>query len=297
MLDNHINNFLEHLEIEKNRSSKTLENYRRYLSNFSHWASGQGISEPSHITRENVRSYRLYLHRRKGADGEGIKNKTQNYYIIALRGFLRFLIKSGIETLAPENVELSKQEERHVDFLEAGEVKRLIEGIEGKGINSARDRAIITTLFSTGLRVSELANLNRENINLERGEFAVRGKGKKIRVVFLDDIAKETIREYLSLRGDVEEPLVINHRTNTRLTPRQIQRLIKRYAAKAGIVKRVTPHVLRHSLATELLMRGADIRSVQEMLGHSSITTTQVYTHITNPRLKEVHEKYHKAAE
>lgn len=297
MLGNHIHKFLEYLEIEKNRSQKTLENYRHYLTDFLRWAKDAGINEPSHITQENITAYRLYLNRKKTQDNEQIKRITQNYYIIALRGFLRYLIRRGVDTMAPEKVELSRQEGRKVDFLETDEIKRLVEAINGKDIAALRDKALTTTLFSTGLRVSELTSLNRENINLERGEFAVRGKGRKIRIVFLDEEAKKTIKAYLSAREDIEEPLLLNHRKKTRLTPRQVQRIIKHYAAKAGIVKRVTPHVLRHSLATELLMRGADLRSVQEMLGHSSITTTQVYTHITNPRLREVHQKYHKPAE
>lgn len=297
MLEKYVNDFLEYLEIEKNRSKKTLENYHRYLKFFIDWANGQGIKNPAAITSEVIRSYRLYLNRKITAAGEGLKHVTQNYYIIALRGFLRYLIKRGVATLAPEQVELSKQEERKVDFLEVQEVKRLVEAVKGDDMTSTRDRVIISTLFSTGLRVSELAGLNREHVNIERGEFAVRGKGKKIRVVFLDKASKQAMKDYVAKRTDIEEALVLNHRSNRRLTVRQIQRILKHYAAKAGIVKRVTPHVLRHSLATELLMKGADIRSVQEMLGHSSITTTQVYTHITNPRLKEVHEKYHNSAE
>lgn len=297
MFDRYINDFLEYLEIEKNRSQKTLENYRRYLKSFSQYAHSQGALTPKDVTQELIRTYRLWLNRRHTHEGGELKRATQNYYLIALRGFLRFLVKRGIDTLAPEKVELSRQEARKVDFLEPEEVRRLVQAVQGDDFGSLRDKAIVTTLFSTGLRVSELTGLNREHINLERGEFAVRGKGRKLRVVFLDEAAKKAIKAYLSRRGDIEEPLLLNHRSNTRLTVRQVQRLIRKYAAKAGIIKRITPHVLRHSLATELLMHGADIRSVQEMLGHSSITTTQIYTHVTNPRLKEVHEKYHKPAE
>jgi len=297
MLEQYLKEFLEYLEIEKNRSQKTLENYHRYLKHFVDWAKSQGVQSPEAIIFEVVRRYRLFLNRKTAGDGQTLKHVTQNYYIIALRGFLGYLIKRGLTTLVPGEVELSKQEERKVDFLEADEIKRLIEAIKGDDITSTRDRVIISTLFSTGLRVSELAGLNREHINIERGEFAVLGKGKKIRVVFLDQASKQAMKDYVAKRTDIEEALVLNHRSNRRLTVRQIQRILKHYGAKAGIVKRVTPHVLRHSLATELLMKGADIRSVQELLGHSSITTTQVYTHITNPRLKEVHEKYHTAAE
>lgn len=296
-MEQYIKEFLEYLEIERNRSPKTLENYGRYLHDFARWAKEHGVGTPKQITQDAVRNYRLYLNRKTTLEGEQLKHITQNYYIIALRGFLSYAIKRGITTLAPEKVELSRQEQRKVDFLEPDEVRRLVEAVEGSDMNTMRDRAIVTTLFSTGLRVSELAGLSREHINLERGEFAVRGKGRKVRVVFLDQAAKKAISEYTAARVDIEEALLLNHRSNTRLTVRQIQRILKHYAAKAGIVKKVTPHVLRHSLATELLMKGADIRSVQEMLGHSSITTTQVYTHITNPRLKEVHEKYHTPAE
>lgn len=296
MLEEYISEFLEYLEIERNRSRKTLENYRRYLENFLAWAGTKGIENPGDITQDAIRGYRLSLNRKETIGGEALKRVTQNYYVIALRGFLRYLAKRGIDTLPAEQVELSSQEERKVDFLEPEEVKRLIEGIQDSHLNGLRDKAIVTVLFSTGLRVSELAGLNRDHINLERGEFAVRGKGRKVRVVFLDPVAREAIKAYLSARGDIDEALFINHRAQSRLTVRQIQRLLRAYAAKAGIVKRVTPHVLRHSFATDLLMQGADLRSVQEMLGHASVTTTQVYTHITNPRLKEVHEKYHKPA-
>lgn len=297
MLEPYIKEFLEYLEIERNRSRKTLENYRRYLDDFLRWAEEKGVRAPKEITQEVIRGYRLSLNRKETLGGEALKRITQNYYIIALRGFLRYLAKRGVDTLPAERVELSSQEQRKVDFLEPDEIRRLIAGVGGSHLNGLRDRAIVTVLFSTGLRVSELAALNREDINLDRGEFAVRGKGRKVRVVFLDPAAKEAIKSYVAARGDIEEALFINHRTQSRLTVRQIQRLMRAYAAKAGIVKRVTPHVLRHSFATDLLMQGADIRSVQEMLGHSSITTTQVYTHVTNPRLKEIHEKYHKPAE
>ena len=297
MLETYIGEFLEYLEIEKNRSRKTLENYRRYLDDFLRWAGEKGVKTPQDITQEVIRGYRLSLNRKETIGGEALKRITQNYYVIALRGFLRYLAKRGIDALPAEQVELSSQDQRKVDFLEPEEVRRLIAGVGGSHLNGLRDKAIVTVLFSTGLRVSELAALNRENINLERGEFAVRGKGRKVRLVFLDPAAKEAIKAYLAARGDIEEALIINHRTQSRLTVRQIQRLMRAYAARAGIVKRVTPHVLRHSFATDLLAQGADIRSVQEMLGHSSITTTQVYTHVTNPRLKEIHEKYHKPAE
>ena len=299
MLEKYIKDFLEYLELEKGRGQKTLEVYKRYLRQFAHWAKERGIQTPETITPDALREYRLFLNRKITQQKETVKRVTQNYYLIALRGFLRYLITHNIDTLSPEQIELAKPEDRKIDFLEPEEVTRLLEETTGATLQSFRDRAIISTLFSTGLRVSELTSLNREHINMERGEFSVRGKGKKIRIVFLDELSKKAIKEYLKARQDVNEALFIRHKIkespkgSLRLTPRTIQRIMKYYAAKAGIVKHATPHTLRHSLATELLSRGADIRSVQEMLGHSNISTTQVYTHVTNPRLKEVHEKYH----
>lgn len=303
MWDTHIKDFLEYLEIEKGRSKKTLENYQRYLKEFSLWAKEAGVAEAGQLKKEGVRAYRLFLNRRLTLERDTIKRVTQNYYLIALRGLLRYLLKQGVDTLAPEHVELGRAEERKIEFLEPEEVARLIEATQGPDMQDLRNRAMLVTLFSTGLRVSELTSLNREDVNLERGEFAVRGKGRKLRVVFLDQAAKAAIASYLEARSDTQEALFVRHKvkeardTNLRLTPRSVQRIIKQCAAKAGIVKDVTPHTLRHSLATELLTRGADLRAVQEMLGHSNISTTQVYTHVTNPRLREVHEKYHKPAE
>lgn len=301
MWPQYIKEFLEYLEIEKGRSQKTLENYRRYLNQFAKWAKENGVDEPAKLSKEDLHAYRVLLNRKETAN-DTIKRVTQNYYLIALRGLLRYLLKRGVKVLAPEYVELGKAEEHKIAFLEPEEVARLIEATAGETLQHLRDRAMLVTLFSTGLRVSELTSLNRDEVNLERGEFGVRGKGKKLRVVFLDDASKKTIAAYLGARGDTEPALFIRHKgkeireRELRLTPRSIQRIIKYYAAKAGIVKDVTPHTLRHSLATELLTRGADLRSVQELLGHSSISTTQLYTHVTNPRLKEVHEKYHQSA-
>jgi len=301
MWQTYIKEFLEYLEIEKGRSAKTLENYRRYLNQFAKWAKENGVDEPAKLSKETLHAYRVFLNRKETTD-DTIKRITQNYYLIALRGLLRYLVKHGVEVLAPEYVELGKAEEHKIAFLEPAEVARLIEATNGTTLQHLRDRAMLVTLFSTGLRVSELTSLNRDDVNLERGEFGVRGKGRKLRVVFLDDASKKTIASYLAARGDTQTALFIRHKgketreNELRLTPRSIQRIIKYYAAKAGIVKDVTPHTLRHSLATELLTRGADLRSVQELLGHSSISTTQLYTHVTNPRLKEMHEKYHQSA-
>lgn len=303
MWKQYIKEFLEYLEIEKGRSTKTLENYSRYLHQFAKWAKEQGVDEPKKLSKEHLHAYRVFLNRKVGLENDTIKRITQNYYLIALRGLFRYLLKRGVEVLAPEYIELGKAEEHKIAFLESGEIARLIEASKGDTLQQLRDRAMLVTLFSTGLRVSELTSLNRDDVNLERGEFAVRGKGRKLRVVFLDDASKKAIASYLGARSDTQPALFIRHKaketrqSDLRLTPRSVQRIIKYYATKAGIVKDVTPHTLRHSLATELLTRGADLRSVQELLGHSSISTTQLYTHVTNPRLKEVHEKYHKSAE
>lgn len=291
--------FLEYLEIERGRAPKTLENYRRYLLYF---IGATGVSSPEKITDEVVRRYRIHLNRTKDAHGKELKKNTQAYYIIALRSFLKFLAKRDIATLAPEKIELPKKGDREIEFLDAPELARLLDAPKGDDVAAARDRAILETLFSTGLRVSELCNLRIGDVNLDKGEFAVRGKGGKLRVVFLSSSARDALQAYLKKRDDIHEALFIAHHAGgafqeeskaIHLTPRSVQRLIKKYAAMAGIVKKVTPHQLRHSFATDLLHNGADIRSVQTMLGHASITTTQIYTHYTDKRLKEIHEKYH----
>lgn len=286
----HINDFLEYLEIEKNRSQKTLENYRRYLAAFSDFAR---CADPSAITARAVREFHLYLNR------IGLKKNTQAYYLVALRSFLKFLAKLDVKSLSAEKVELGKMPERAIEFLDEEEVRRLCAAAQGEKVIDLRDRAILETLFSTGLRVSELCGLDRENINIQRREFAVRGKGSKLRVVFLSPCAADALAAYLEKRADIGAPLFVGHhaagpgKISVRLTPRSVQRLIKKYAARAGIVKKVTPHSMRHSFATDLLRGGADIRSVQSMLGHASIATTQIYTHYTDKHLKEIHEKFH----
>ena len=292
--------FLEYLEIEKDRSQLTIRNYDHYLCFFLNWSK---LDHPEQITAEVVRKYRLYLNRYKNDNEKGLKKVTQDYYIIALRGFLKYLAKRDIKTLAGEKIELGKSHDREVEFLETEEVMRLIKSANGSKISDLRDKAILELLFSTGLRVSEVSRLNRDNVNLKSGEFSVRGKGDKIRLVFISDSAKDAIINYLKRRKDVDPALFVNMKkskkedcqnvSQMRLTPRSIQRIVKKYAIKAGIVKKVTPHTLRHSFATDLLMNGADIRSVQSMLGHSSITTTQIYTHITNKHLKDIHTKFH----
>lgn len=285
-----LKDYLDHLEIEKNRSIKTRVNYERYLKRFLEYSK---ISKPSQISQDLVRQYRLWLNRQL------IKKNTQNYYLIALRNFLKYLAKRDVETLSADKIELGKQSERQVIFLEENELERLLGAPDSKSFKSLRDRAILELLFSTGLRVSELCNLNRDSVNLKSGEFAVRGKGDKVRLVFLSDTAKEAIKNYLEKRGDVDDALFIRNiknpakADNLRLTTRSVERLVKYYAAKAGLTKKITPHSLRHSFATDLLMNGADIRSVQALLGHSNITTTQIYTHITDKQLREVHQAFH----
>jgi site-specific recombinase XerD len=299
-----IRKFLEYCEVNKNQSSKTLENYRHYLGRFAAFA-GAGLPV-SGISLEMVDKYRIFLNRmRSVANNPLLTAKTQAYHIIALRAFLKYLVKQDIQSLAPDKIELGKLPGRTVDFLERDELEKLFAVIDTSGIKGKRDYAILRTLYSTGLRISELVELDRDEINLETCEFRVMGKGSKYRIVFLSKEAAEAIKHYLSARGDDLKPVFINHgrgkaskglnlNEKKRITPTMIQYLVRNYAKMAGLVKKVTPHKLRHSFATELLKNGADIRSVQDMLGHSSITTTQIYTHLTNRHLKEIHGKYHK---
>jgi len=293
-----LTDFLEHLEIERGRSSKTVENYSHYISRFLDWT---GANEPSDITLDMARKYRIQLNRFVDEKGSPLKKITQNYHVIALRNFLRYMAKRDIATLSAEKIEVGKNPSQEIEFLEADELERLLASAEGSDIKSLRDKAILELLFSTGLRVSELTSTLREQVNLSRQEFSVRGKGDKVRIVFVSDSAKNALKKYLDKRTDLDPFLFIRFskngnvslEKNRRLTPRSVQRIVKQYALKAGIVKDVHPHTLRHSFATDLLSNGADIRSVQAMLGHSSITTTQIYTHITNKQLKDIHKKFH----
>src|SRR3989338_48601 len=291
--------YLEYLEIEKNKAQKTLENYGRYLDRFLNFSKIKNISQ---LDEELIRQYRLHLNRLRDTKERPLKKITQNYHVIALRNFLKYLARVGVKTVSAERLELGKQEDRQVTFLELDELTRLINSARGDSLDAFRNRAILTTLFSSGMRVSELCSLNRDEIDVKRGELAIRGKGGKIRLVFLSDEAKKNIQEYLSKRSDADEALFIripknqnfSKYENLRLTPRSIQRIIKKYSIKAGIVgKKISPHTLRHSFATDLLRNGADIRSVQAMLGHASVTTTQIYTHVTDKQLREVHQKFH----
>lgn len=288
--------FLEYLEIERGRSLKTVANYDRYLQKFLEFSQ---LSKPAQITDEVIRKFRLWLNRRPGTL-ETLKKNTQNYYLIALRTFLKYLRKREVESLGAEAIELAKTGGRELDLISAQELERLLAAPSGSEEKNLRDKAILELFFSTGLRVSELCGLDRDSVDLRRDEFTVRGKGEKVRVVFLSPAAKLAIKVYLDKRGDVHEALFVGLKTKIRpndeagrLTSRQIERLIKHYAVKAGITKKVTPHTLRHSFATDLLRNGADIRSVQMMLGHSNIATTQVYTHVTDAHLKDIHKRFH----
>ena len=284
--------FLEYIEIEKGRSVKTVENYDRYLERFFTFAK---VKSPIQITEQMVREFRVTLNRSAGVSGT-MKRNTQNYHLIALRAFLKFLRKRDIESLNPERIELAKVGGRDLDLITADELNRLMKGPSGSELTALRDRAILELLFSTGLRVSELCSLNSD-IDLSRDEFSVRGKGDKVRVVFLSSSAKKAIAEYLKKRSDMGEALFVSYgrggKTSDRLTPRSVERMVKHYAVKAGITRKVTPHVIRHSFATDLLENGADLRSVQALLGHANIATTQVYTHVTDRHLREVHKAFH----
>lgn len=292
--------YIEHLEVEGGRSSKTAENYDRYLERFSEFAGSELTVDK--ITPELIRKYRLWLNRRTSDNGEHLATITQAYHLIALRGFLTYLSKRDIISLSPEKIELPKVARKQVTFLYYDEIQRLLDTVEGDDEQSLRDRAIIELLFSSGLRVSELANLNRDHINLKRREFMVRGKGQKDRPVFISQTAADRVNDYLAKRIDNLPPLLLSYSRNNiksttgdyrRLTPRSIQRMVAKYARLAGITKHVSPHTMRHSYATDLLMNGADLRSVQSMLGHSNISTTQVYTHVTDEHLRDVYEKFH----
>ena len=283
--------FLEYLEIERGRSLKTVENYDRYLLKFFEFAN---IKNSNDITDERLRKYRLFLNR------AGLKKNTQNYHLIALRSFLKYLARRKVESLPPERIELAKTEARELDLISSNELERLLNAPKGNDLKNLRDKAILELLFSTGLRVSELVGLRRDTVDLKRDEFSVRGKGQKIRVVFLSDSARSALKDYLDKRVDMSEALFVSLPKNNKiiddaphLTSRSVERLIKHYAILAGISKKVTPHVIRHSFATDLLSNGADLRSVQVMLGHANIATTQIYTHVTDKALREIHKKFH----
>ena len=297
--------FLQSLEIENGRSRYTTRNYELYLSRVTEFG-GEEL-KPEDITPEWLRQYRLWLNRYVTDRKKGLSVTTQNYHLIAFRGFLKYLSKRGIKSLDPTLVELPRTHRPQVTFLHVDEIDRILAEIPLDSETGLRDRAILELLFSSGLRVSELINLNRDHVNLERREFMVRGKGQKDRPVFISDQAAEAISDYLAERHDKLPALFLNNSRNRpdadmknderRLTSRSVERIVNKYVRLAGITKHVTPHTLRHSFATDLLMNGADLRSAQSMLGHSNISTTQIYTHVTDPHLREVHERFHSDTE
>lgn len=319
-----IKDFLEYLEIERNVSQLTIRNYRHYLARFVQFlagigalsplpdsvsakggsASGRNIVPVSDMTAESIRQYRLYLSRFVDDHGISLKRVTQNYHLIALRSFLKYLAKRDIPTISPDKIDLPKAESRSIKFLERADVERLLNMPDMNTKEGARDKAILEVLFSTGLRVSELVHLNRDQINLDRREFSVVGKGRRTRVVFLSERSADWLRRYLAAREDDLRPVFIRYSGKTpdehdttgesiRLTARSVQRSVEKYVKKARLMIKITPHGLRHTFATDLLGNGADLRAIQELLGHKNVSTTQIYTHITNPQLKEIHDKFH----
>lgn len=316
-LQNHIQDFLEYCEIEKNKSLKTIKNYDHYLGRFAGFARNEGITKADHITMDVVRKYRLHLNRLVDDKGRHLKQVTQSYHVIALRAFLKYLMKHDVDTLSPEKIELAKNPSREVHALGDEDLTRILKAVEQESeeLIRLRDTAILHTLFASGVRVSELVQLTERMINLDRGEFTVRGKGDKLRLVFLSPEATKALKAYLDKRTDNHPALFIAHTSVGQsvtaqmdaqgkvhaanqheaagLSARSVQRMVHKYAMLAGVTTKVTPHVFRHSFATDLLRNGADIRSVQTMLGHASITTTQIYTHVTNEQLREVHKKFH----
>jgi site-specific recombinase XerD len=293
--------FLEHMEIEQNRSQKTIRNYDHYLTRLIDFAGDISVED---IDAELIRKWRLWLNRLGTNTSDELSKMTQNYHLIALRSFLKYCAKRNIPAMAADKVELAKTARKQVTFLTEDGLKRLFAEPDVNTLAGSRDRAILELLFSSGLRVSELVGLDKDHINLKRREFMVRGKGQKDRPIFISQAAAEWVEHYLGMRQDTSRPLFIRYSGTKqvdlsgnfhRLTVRSVQRLVARYALLAGITKHVSPHTLRHSFATDLLMNGADLRSVQAMLGHSNIATTQIYTHITDPHLKSVHEKFHRS--
>jgi site-specific recombinase XerD len=307
-LEKYLEEYLNYLEVERGRSIKTRENYGRYLKVFLTWAK---VKSAKDIDLDLVRNFRMYLARvshGRGGNEAGLKKNTQAYYIIAIRNFLKYLIKRDVQVLAPDKIELPKMSMRQIEMPHEKDLARLLKTPETNTPRGLRDKAILETFFSTGLRLSELCALSRY-IDLARGELQIKGKGGKLRLVFFSEDAKVALKNYLAKRDDAEEALFVSFTGSRkqssgggsssggkvigRITPRAVQRLINFYARKAGIQDRVTPHMLRHMFATDLLINGADIRAVQELLGHSNIATTQVYTHLTDRGLREIHKAFH----
>lgn len=298
-----ITDYLEYLEVERQVSKYTVRNYAHYLTRFSAWFDKKGYVDISKLDLELVRKYRVFLSRIVDEHGKPLSRVTQSYHVISLRGFLKWLVKNDHKVLAPEKIDLPKTESKSLKFLDQDQVGRLLNAPSISGEKGLRDKAILETLFSTGLRVSELVSLNRDQINLKRREFGVIGKGRKARIVFLSHRAVEWLERYFAAREDVWLPAFVRYSRDKadpygkgeemRLTARTVQRIVEKYRKKAKLPVKITPHGLRHSFATDILSAGAGLREVQEMLGHKNISTTQIYTHVTNPQLRGVHDKYH----
>lgn len=300
-----IGEFLDYLAVERGSSPLTLRNYKHYLTRFAAWTAEHNVSSVSQVSPQIVQDYRVYLSQLTDPKGKTLSRKTQGYHAIALRSFLKYLSRMDYAVMAADKIELPKIPERQIQFMTGDTIDRLLNAPSLSTIGGKRDKAILELFFSTGLRVSELTRLNRDDIDFDRREFGITGKGGKARVVFLSSRAAEWLKLYIQARKDHYKPLFIRHRgpidastadESVRLTPRSVQRLVKKYSRKVKIPLHVTPHSIRHAYATDLLIAGADIRSVQEMLGHKNIATTQIYTHVTNKHLKEIHEKYHGAS-
>lgn len=313
-----LSEYLEYLEIEKNVSKLTIRNYSHYLHRFLDFCGGVSPTDTveeqekkrqsvnvSDVAQETIRQFRLYLSRFADVYGMTLKRVTQNYHLIALRSFLKYLSKRDIKAITPDKIDLPKTESRKLDYLDRNQMERLLSQPDISTPEGLRDKAILEVLFSTGLRVSELTSLNRDQVNIERREFGVMGKGRKIRLVFLSDASADWLKRYIDTREDTMKPVFIRYHGRTpvegdlngesiRLTPRSIQRIVGKYVRKARLPIHITPHGLRHSFATDLLSAGADLRAIQEMLGHKNIATTQIYTHVTNPQLRRVHEQFHR---
>lgn len=301
-LQKQIQDYLEHLEIERNVSPLTIRDYSLYLQRFADWCQRNAVSDMQQVGQETMKKYRLYLARYQTDKGENLSIRTQSYYIIAIRALLKWLTKRDISVMAPEKIDLPKVEPHQVKFLTPDQVTMLMQMPDTSSVQGARDRAILEVLFSTGLRVSELVSLDRDQVNLQTQEFGVMGKGRRLRVVFLSDVATHWLDHYLRHRTDDWNPVFIRHAKGVdptdegekmRLTTRSVQRIVEKYRKLAHIPVKISPHSIRHSFATDLLRNGAGLRDVQEMLGHKNIATTQIYTHVTKPELKRIHEKYH----